>query len=110
MTVFRIFALSAFRHLAPVWEVGTWYRLGLAKERKKLMVLVLLLATWGTVQLVPSGTAGLVTPGQVIRNAEVRGMEWDFTSSDPGCLTWMEANRVNNTCGWRVRYSFDIDE
>jgi hypothetical protein len=110
MTVFRISALSAFRQVAPVWGVGTWYRLGQAKEKKKLAALVLLLATWGSVQLVPSGTAGLITPGQVIRNAEVRGMEWDFTSSDPGCLTWMEANRVNNTCGWTVRYSFDIDE
>ncbi|KAJ2936092.1 hypothetical protein H1R20_g999, partial [Candolleomyces eurysporus] len=66
----------------------------------RLAMLALLLAALGAFALVPSGTAGLITPGQFNKTAELRGTELDFTSTDPGCLTWLEANRVVNKCDW----------
>ncbi|KAJ2926295.1 hypothetical protein H1R20_g10796, partial [Candolleomyces eurysporus] len=101
ITVFRISALSSFRHIAPVWGIGTWNRLAKGPRKQRLGVLVSLLATWGAVQLVPSGTAGLITPGQVNKTAQLSETELDFTSSDPECLAWLEANRVQNRCDWK---------
>ncbi|KAJ2914085.1 hypothetical protein MD484_g6318, partial [Candolleomyces efflorescens] len=100
MSVFRSSCLSAFRYMSLVWGLGTWS--GLAKRKRQVLVLVAFLATWLVVQFVPSGIAGLITPGHVIRDTEISAMELDFTSSEPECLTWMEANRVRNTCDWKA--------
>ncbi|RXW15162.1 hypothetical protein EST38_g10692 [Candolleomyces aberdarensis] len=93
--------LSAFRHMTLVWGIGTWNRLAKSPGEQRTRVLILFLATWGAVQLVPSGTAGLITPGQVQKTAELSETELDFTSSYPECLDWLEANRVRNRCDWK---------
>ncbi|KAJ2926298.1 hypothetical protein H1R20_g10798, partial [Candolleomyces eurysporus] len=98
VTVFGVTALLAFRHMSMVWGIGQLRQM--KNGRGRWTILALLLAALGAFALVPSGTAGLITPGQFNKTAELRGTELDFTSTDPGCLTWLEANRVVNKCDW----------
>jgi hypothetical protein len=53
--------------------------------------------------LIPSGTAGLITPGEFNKTENLRGTELDFFSEDASCLAWLETNRVRNNCDWKVR-------
>ncbi|KAJ2913317.1 hypothetical protein MD484_g7090, partial [Candolleomyces efflorescens] len=100
VTVFEVSALFAFRHLALSAMFGiTKEQLKNGKWRRK--ILVLLLVCLGTFELVPTGIAGLITPGQFNRTASLTGTELDFASTDPGCLAWLEANSVADTCDWK---------
>ncbi|KAJ2926083.1 hypothetical protein H1R20_g11009, partial [Candolleomyces eurysporus] len=98
VTVFGVTALLAFRHMSMVWGIGQLRQM--KNGRGRWAILALLLAALGAFALVPSGTVSLITPGQFNKTAELRGAELDFTSTDPGCLTWLEANRVVNKCDW----------
>ncbi|RXW15817.1 hypothetical protein EST38_g10037 [Candolleomyces aberdarensis] len=98
VTVFGVTALLAFRHMSMVWGIGQLRQM--KNGRGRWAILALLLAALGAFALVPSGTAGLITPGEFNKTAELRGTELDFTSTDPGCLTWLEQNRVVNRCDW----------
>lgn len=100
VTVFDVSALFAFRYMTPGW--GAEQLKGLTRRGWRLAIVVLLLATLGASALIPSGTAGLVTPGKFNKTAELRGTELDFTSSEPGCLAWLEENRVRTSCDWKV--------
>ncbi|KAJ2926510.1 hypothetical protein H1R20_g10572, partial [Candolleomyces eurysporus] len=99
VTVFDVSALSAFRYMTVVWDVGQWK--GLAKGGQRLAVLGFFLAMLGASSLVPLGTASLITPGEFNKTAELRGSELDFTSSDSACVEWLERNRVSSRCDWK---------
>ncbi|KAJ2913779.1 hypothetical protein MD484_g6642, partial [Candolleomyces efflorescens] len=99
VTVFGVSALLAFRHVSLVWGIGQWGQL--ARGPRRFAVLLLLLLCLAGLALIPSGTAGLITPGEFNKTAELSGSELDFLSDNPACLTWLELNRVQNNCDWR---------
>lgn len=102
MTVFGVSALLAFRHMTMVWGVRQWGQL--VKGKGRLLVVLMLLLSLGALALIPSGTASLITPGEFNKTADLKGTELDFTSDDSGCLTWLDQNKVTNTCDWKVQY------
>jgi hypothetical protein len=101
VTVFGVSAMLAFRHATLVWGIGQWRPLKNGKGRWAM--LVLLLACLGAFKVAPTGIAGLITPGQFNRTVDLTGTELNFASTDPGCLAWLEENRVDNDCDWKVR-------
>ncbi|RXW16712.1 hypothetical protein EST38_g9143 [Candolleomyces aberdarensis] len=98
VTVFGVSALMAFRHMSLVWGWGQSRQL--AKGKGRFFVVALLLLCLAALSLIPSGTAGLITPGEFNKTAELRGAELDFFSEDTSCLAWLEENRVRNNCDW----------
>lgn len=101
MTVFGVSALLAFRHSSMVWGIGQWRQM--KNGRGRWAILALLLGCLGAFALVPTGIAGLITPGQFNKTANLVGTELNFASTDPECLAWLEENTVANTCDWKVR-------
>ncbi|KAJ2925285.1 hypothetical protein H1R20_g11830, partial [Candolleomyces eurysporus] len=98
VTVFGVSALLAFRHMSLVWGWGQFRQL--AKGKSRFIVIALLLLCLAALSMIPSGTAGLITPGEFNKTAELSGTELDFFSEDTLCLAWLEANKVRNNCDW----------
>ncbi|RXW11764.1 hypothetical protein EST38_g14091 [Candolleomyces aberdarensis] len=98
VTVFGSSALLAFGHMSTVLGTG---QSQMKNGSGRWAILALLLAVLGAFALVPSGTAGLITPREFNKTAELRGTELDFTSTDSECLMWLVENRFPKNCDWK---------
>ncbi|RXW15676.1 hypothetical protein EST38_g10179 [Candolleomyces aberdarensis] len=98
ITVFGMSALLAFRHMSFMWGIGEWW--ALFRRGRRLVILALLLFSLGGFALIPSGTAGLLAPGQYNKTSVVTGREMDFTTEDSECLAWIENLGSLARCDW----------
>ncbi|KAJ2913781.1 hypothetical protein MD484_g6641, partial [Candolleomyces efflorescens] len=99
VTVFGASALLAFRHASLVWGIGQWRQV--TKGGGRVALFLLLVSYLVGLSLIPSGTAGLITPAEFNKTEKLSGTELDFFSEDAACLTWLETNRVQNNCDWK---------
>jgi hypothetical protein len=102
ITVFGVSALLAFRHMSLMWGVGEWW--ALFKRGRRLGVVALLFLSLAAFALIPSGTAGLLTPARFNKTSALTGSEVDFTSIDTDCVQWMEQEQplFSYECSWEV--------
>ncbi|KAJ2919625.1 hypothetical protein MD484_g767, partial [Candolleomyces efflorescens] len=95
LTVFGVSAFLAFRHMSLMWGIGEWWEL--FKQGRRFAVIVSLFLCLGATALIPSGTAGLLTPGRFNRTSDLSGREVDFTST-PECEAWLDGTFQGEGC------------
>jgi hypothetical protein len=99
LDIFRISFFTSLKSHEFLWHREDWREL-LRPGRLLLAPTVVLFIF--TFTFVTSGLTSLLTPIPFTKTSSLTGTELDFTSTDPGCISWFEASIIPDTCDWIV--------
>jgi hypothetical protein len=99
LDIFRISFFAALTSHEFRWKLEDWREL-LRPGRFLLAPTVMLFIV--TFTFVTSGLTSLLTPAPFIKTSALTGTEIDFTSTDPGCMSWFDDSAIPAACGWFV--------
>ncbi|KAF8872658.1 hypothetical protein CPB84DRAFT_1691252, partial [Gymnopilus junonius] len=97
--VFHVVAISAFKSRSWPWGASPRNLKALLEKRRWVPGILIILCI-GCFTTVTSSITSLLTPTPFIQNTTLTGQELDFSSNDPDCLDFLDANPISNMCDW----------